>query len=82
MKHTSALFVIFAIIFCGPVMYAAEQIAAERYLQNKSVFSPVAANSIKDLIQQKQYRVPAAASKFDPFSYIPHGQLAVPPAPG
>ena len=60
-------------------MCAAEQITAEQYLQDMSVFSPVAENSIKDLIQQKQHPVPAAASKFDPFSYIPHGQLAVPP---
>ncbi|HIJ69288.1 MAG TPA: PIG-L family deacetylase [Deltaproteobacteria bacterium] len=79
MKRTSAIYVIFAIIFCGPVMCAAEQITAEQYLQDMSVFSPVAENSIKDLIQQKQHPVPAAASKFDPFSYIPHGQLAVPP---
>ncbi len=79
MKRTSALFLIFAIIFCGPVLCAAERITAEQYLQDMSVFSPVAENSIKDLIQQKQHPVPAAASKFDPFSYIPHGQLSVPP---
>ena len=79
MKRTSALYVIFAIIFCGPVMCAAVEITAEQYLHDMSVFSPVVENSIKDLIQQKQHRIPAAASQFDPFSYIPHGQLSVPP---
>jgi len=78
-KRTSALFLIFAIIFCGPVLYASEEITPEQYLQDMSVFSPVAENSIRDLMQQKQHPVPGAASKFDPFSYIPHGQLSVPP---
>jgi len=80
MKRTSALlYAVFAIIFCGTVMCAAEQMTVEQYLQNMSVLSPVAENSIKDLIEQKQHRVPGAFSKFDPFSYIPHGQLSVPP---
>ncbi|MGA2936232.1 MAG: PIG-L family deacetylase [Syntrophobacteraceae bacterium] len=79
MKPASALFLIFAIIFCGPILCAAEEITVEQYLKDMSVFSPVAENSIKDLIQQKQNAVPGAAFKFDPFSYIPHGQLSVPP---
>ena len=79
MKPTSALFLVFAIIFCGPILCAAEEITAEQYLKDMSVFSPVAENSVKDLIQQKEHAVPGAASKFDPFSYIPHGQLSVPP---
>ncbi len=79
MKPASALFLVFAIIFCWPVLCAAQEITAEQYLKDMSVFSPVAENSIKDLMQQKQLAVPGAASKFDPFSYIPHGQLSVPP---
>ena len=79
MKRTSALFLIFAIISCGPILCASEEITAEQYLQDMSVFSPVTENSIKDLMQQKQHPVPAAVSKFDPFPYIPHGQLSVPP---
>ncbi len=78
-KRTSALFLIFAIIFYQPILCASEEITAEQYLQDVSVFSPVAENSIKDLMQQKQYSAPAAASKFDPFPYIPHDQLSVPP---
>lgn len=56
-----------------------EEVATDRYLQNISIFSPLASNSIKDLMQQAQHSVTAAASKFDPFPYIPHGQLSVPP---
>jgi LmbE family N-acetylglucosaminyl deacetylase len=78
-KLVSALFVIFSIILCGPTLHAAPAMTAEQYLQEMSVFSPVASNSIKDLIQQKQHPVPAAASQFDPFSYIAHDQLFVPP---
>ena len=80
MKRASALlYAVFAIIFGGTVICAAEQMTVEQYLQDLSVLSPVAENSIKDLLEQKQHRVPAAFSKFDPFSYIPHGQLSVPP---
>jgi LmbE family N-acetylglucosaminyl deacetylase len=78
-KNTVALFFFVAIIFFGPVICSAQEITAAQYLQNMSVFSPVAANSVKDLMQQAQRPAFAPASKFDPFPYIPHGQLSVTP---
>ena len=73
-----ALFLIFVIILSGPVFCSAEEITALQYLQDLSVYSPVAPSSIRDLMQQTTYTVPTPASKFDPFPYIPHGELSVP----
>lgn len=80
MKLTSVLLLLFTVIvFSRPVSCSAEDVAAEQYLQNMSIFSRVSANSIKDMMQQAQHSAPAAASGYDPFSYIRHGQLSVPP---
>jgi len=71
-------FLIFAVILFAPVWGGAEEISAEQYVQNLSVLTPVASNSIRDLTQQAKHTFPEPAAQFDPFSYIPHGQLSVP----
>jgi len=77
-KYASALLFIFAVIF-RPVLCSPEELTTETYLRQASVFSPVAANSVKDVLQQANHPALAAASDFDPFSYMPHGRLSVPP---
>jgi LmbE family N-acetylglucosaminyl deacetylase len=73
-----ALFLIFLIVLSGPVLCSSEEMTARDYLHDLSMNSPVASNSVKDLTQQATFKAPAVDSKFDPFSYIPHGQLSVP----
>jgi LmbE family N-acetylglucosaminyl deacetylase len=68
----------FAVILLVPVLCCPEETTPEQYLQNFSVFTPVASNSVKDLIQQTGYKFSEAAIQFDPFSYISHSQLSVP----
>jgi LmbE family N-acetylglucosaminyl deacetylase len=70
------LFFIAAVFFASPC--SAQEAVVLQYLKKMSVYSPVAANSIKDMIQQRQHPPAPPASQFDPFSYIPHGQLSVP----
>ncbi|HYA43452.1 MAG TPA: PIG-L family deacetylase [Syntrophobacteraceae bacterium] len=77
MKHTSALIFIFVIILL-PVFCSGEEPTTENYLRNVSVFSPAAAKSVEDILQEARHPEAAAASQFDPFSYIPHGWLSVP----
>ena len=69
---------VFVIIF-RPVFGFPEELTTADYLQNISVFSPVAANSAKDMLQQGRHPEEAVASKFDPFCSIAHGKLSVPP---
>jgi len=76
-KHTSALIFIFVIILL-PVFCSGEEPTTENYLRNVSVFSPAAAKSVEDILQEARHPEAAAASQFDPFSYIPHGWLSVP----
>ena len=73
-----ALLLILVIILSGPVLCSSEEITEWDYLQNLPIYSPVTSHSVKDLAQQTPYVAPAEASKSDPFTYMPHGQLFVP----
>ena len=78
-RHTMrALLLILVVILSGPVFCSSQVITEWDYLQNLPIYSPVTSNSVKDLTQQTPYVAPAVASKSDPFSYIPHGELSVP----
>ena len=79
MKLTSILLSLFVVVFCGPILCSAEELTAEKYLQNMSVFSEVCPHSARDIIQQERHPALSAVSDYDPFSYIRHGQLSVPP---
>jgi len=78
-KYASLFFLIFITAMLRPVPCSPEEVTIGQYLQNMSVLSPVAANSTKEMLQQGQHPNLPAESKFDPFSYIPHGRLSVPP---
>ncbi len=81
MRHMISLvssFLIFAVILFGPVFCSAEEITAEQYLQNLSVLTPVASNSIRDLTQQGKHTFPEPAAQFDPFSLYSSRPTSVP----
>lgn len=80
MRHSiCTLFFLFLMIVCTSFLCFAEETTPDQYLQNLSVFKPVAENSIRDLTQQAKHTFPEPASGgYDPFYYIKHGQLTVP----
>ena len=70
---------VLAFVLFVPVIGSAEEMTAEQYVQNLSIFTPVAPNSIKDLTQQAKHTFPEPGNQFDPFNYIAHDKLSVPP---
>lgn len=75
--YACLLFFLLVPVFFSPPC-SAQEAEVLPYLRKMSVYSPVAANSIKDMIQQRQHPLPPPASQFDPFCYIHHGRLSVP----
>jgi LmbE family N-acetylglucosaminyl deacetylase len=78
-RHTiGVVFLFLAIVLFGPFLCCAEEMSAEDYLKNLSIFTPVASNSVKDLTQEAKFSLKEASPPFDPYSYISHSQLSVP----
>jgi LmbE family N-acetylglucosaminyl deacetylase len=79
MIRTVSSILVLAFVLFVPVIGSAEEMTAEQYVQNLSIFTPVAPNSIKDLTQQAKHTFPEPGNQFDPFNYIAHDKLSVPP---
>ncbi len=80
MKHTAIMALVVSCLFPAAAICQAQDDFAGKYLQKVSLSSPIAANSVKDLIEKARGRRPAYSSPAagNPFPYMSHRLLKVP----